>query len=173
MWKITSDINPKGLVPAVEYKGKALYESLVLLEFLEDAYPTYKPSLLPADPYDRAIARIWLDHLSKNYNPAFHRLLQSQDPETQAKAREELYEAQRKLVQHVKGPYFSGEQFGIVDAAVAPWVARDWVITEHRGYKRSEAGEAWEKYAKALSERPSVLKTKSVSASSFSHYFGI
>ncbi|KAJ7876127.1 glutathione S-transferase [Mycena olivaceomarginata] len=30
------DINPKGLVPTVEYHGKALYESLVLCEFFED-----------------------------------------------------------------------------------------------------------------------------------------
>jgi len=155
------DINPKGLVPAVEYKGKALYESLILVEFLEDAYPTHKPSLLPSDPYDRAVARIWLDHIGKNYVPAFHRLLQAQEPEQQAKVGEELYEALRKLVQQVKGPYFSGETFGIVEAAIAPWVVRDWILAEHRGYKRSGAGEAWERYAKALAERPSVLKTSS------------
>ncbi|XP_006461295.1 hypothetical protein AGABI2DRAFT_204991 [Agaricus bisporus var. bisporus H97] len=155
------DINPKGLVPAVEYKGKALYESLVLLEFLEEAYPTVKPSLLPAEPYDRAVARIWVDHITKNYLPAFHRLVQSQEPEVQEQARNDLIEAQKKLVAQVKGPYFFGEQFGIVDIAVAPWIVRDWVISENRGYSRSQAGEAWTKYAKAVTERPSLLKTES------------
>jgi glutathione S-transferase len=160
---IPLDINPKGLVPAVEYKGKALYESLVLLEFLEEAYPSQSASLLPSDPYDRAVARIWLDHFSKSVLPNNQRLTQFQEKEKQDESREALYDAQRKLAQQVRGPYFFGEQFSIVDAAVAPWVVRDWVIRENRGYDRSRAGEAWVKYVQALSERPSVQKTSSVS----------
>jgi glutathione S-transferase len=109
------------------------------------------------------VARIWLDHITKNYIPSFHRLLQVQEPKKQEQARNELIEAQRKLVQQVKGPYFFGEQFGVVDVAVAPWISREWVITENRGYNRSQAGEAWAKYAKAVAERPSLLKTESVS----------
>ncbi|KAJ3564644.1 hypothetical protein NP233_g8159 [Leucocoprinus birnbaumii] len=154
------DINPKGLVPAIEYHGKALYESLVLLEFLEEAYPSHTPKLLPADPYDRAVARIWLDHITKNILPANHRLLQL--PEKQDENREALYEAQRKLAQKVKGPYFFGEDFGIVDAAIAPWVQRDWTLSENRGYDRNAVSEAWVKYARALTERPSVRRTLSL-----------
>ncbi|KAF5354979.1 hypothetical protein D9756_005532 [Leucocoprinus leucothites] len=156
------DINPKGLVPAVEYNGKALYESLVLLEFLEEAYPSHSPNLLPPDPYDRAVARIWLDHITKNYLSAYHRLMQFQEKERQDEAREALYEAQRKLVKQVKGPYFFGDEFSIVDVAVVPWVQRDWVLSENRAYDRSAVGEAWVKYAKALTERPSVQKTQSL-----------
>jgi glutathione S-transferase len=133
------------------------------MEFLEDAYPEAKPSLYPTDPYDRAVVRIWVDHITKNYVPASHRLLQAQEPEKQEQARNDLIEAQRKLAQQIKGPYFSGEQFGIVDIAVAPWIAREWVIAENRGYDRNQAGEAWAKYAKAVAERPSLLKTESVS----------
>lgn len=88
--------------------------------------------------------------------------MQFQEKEKQDEAREALYEAQRKLARQVKGPYFFGEQFSIVDAAIAPWVMRDWVTAEHRGYDRSVAGESWVKYAKVLSERPSVKKTESV-----------
>ncbi|KXN87456.1 Glutathione S-transferase omega-1 [Leucoagaricus sp. SymC.cos] len=153
------DINPKGLVPAVEYRDRALYESLVLLEFLEDAYPSQSNSLLPSDPCERALARIWIDHFSKSYLPNNQRLTQAQTKEKQDEAREALYEAQRKLAQQVKGPYFFGENFSIVDAAVAPWVTRDWVATENRGYNRADAGEAWVKYAEALCERPSVKRT--------------
>lgn len=67
---MTVDINPKGLVPALEYKNRALYESLIICEFIEDAYPDHTPHLLPKDPFDRAHARLWVDHVSKAIVPA-------------------------------------------------------------------------------------------------------
>ncbi|KAG6329857.1 hypothetical protein ID866_9232, partial [Astraeus odoratus] len=157
------EINPKGLVPAIEYKGRALYESLILLEFLEDAYPSHKPSLLPSDPYERGYQRIWIDHISKVILPAWMRLLmtRSDEPEKRDATRKELYDAQRKLLSEVKGPYFSGDQFTLVDVVIAPWVLRDYILAEHRGYKRQDLGDRWVKYAKALSSRECVLKTNS------------
>ena len=55
------DLNPRGLVPTLQYQGKPLYESTVLCEFLEEAYPNHTPKLLPDDPYLRARTRIWTD----------------------------------------------------------------------------------------------------------------
>lgn len=55
-----ADVNPKGLVPTVEVDGKALYESLVLCEFLEDAYPDRKPSMFPGDAYTKGHVRLWV-----------------------------------------------------------------------------------------------------------------
>ncbi|KAH7928707.1 glutathione S-transferase [Leucogyrophana mollusca] len=155
------DINPKGLVPAFEYKGKALYESLILCEFLEDAYPDHKPSLLSSDPFTRAHARIWIDFVTKSIIPAWQRLLMAQGVEKQDAAREELYTAQRKFAEQVKGPYFSGEEFTLVDVAVAPWITREYILAEHRGYKSADVSNEWKKYAETLATRPSVLKTNS------------
>ncbi|TFK44944.1 glutathione-S-transferase [Crucibulum laeve] len=155
-------INPKGLVPAIEYKGKALYESLIICEFFEDAYPSYKPNLLPLDPFDRAIARIWLDHISKAVVPSFHRILQAQDVEKQAVAREELNEAFRKVAKEVKGPYFFGLEFSLVDVAIAPWITRDYIIEENRGYKRSDVSDVWVAYTEEVLKRDSVIKTISL-----------
>lgn len=62
-----------------------------------------------------------------------------------------------------KGPYFFGEEFSLVDIAVAPWTMRDYVITEHRGYKREDVGGGWKEWADILGQRESVLKTTSVS----------
>ncbi|KAI0079303.1 glutathione-S-transferase [Panus rudis PR-1116 ss-1] len=155
------DINPKGLVPAIEYKGKALYESLILIEFLEDAYPDYKPHLLPTDPYTRAYSRIWVDHISKTVVASFFRLLQAQEADKQKAALEDFTGSLRTLVEKVKGPYFLGDEFTYVDAAIAPWVVRDYLIQEHRGYTREALGEGWVKYAHALETRESVLKTQS------------
>lgn len=156
-------INPKGLVPAVEYKGKAIYESLILCEFFEDAFPDHKPSLLPSDPIDRAIARLWLDHLSKTFVPAFHRLLQAQEAGKQHGALQELYESLNKFAKNIQGPYFFGENFSLVDAAIAPWIVRDYIIAENRGYKRGDVSSNWVSYAGTVEVRDSVVKTQSVS----------
>ncbi|TFY61711.1 hypothetical protein EVJ58_g4340 [Rhodofomes roseus] len=155
------DINPKGLVPAIEYKGRALYESLIICEFLEDAYPSHTPHLFPTDPFDRAYVRLWVDHVAKNIVPAFHRFLQGQTPEAQAAGREEYYAALRKVSEKAKGPYFLGDEFSMVDVVLAPWVLRDYILAEHRGYSREAVGGGWKEYAEKLITRESVLKTQS------------
>jgi glutathione S-transferase len=49
-------INPLGKMPALDIGSQAIAESMVILDYLEDAYPQ-KP-LLPADPAERARARL-------------------------------------------------------------------------------------------------------------------
>lgn len=151
----------------MEYRGTALYESLVLCEFFEDAFPDHKPHLLPSDPVARAQVRIWVDHVSKAFVPAFHRLLQSQEKDKQDAARQELYEATRTLMEKVKGPYFLGEEFSLADVSIAPFILRDYVLAEHRDYKRSEVNEAWVKYAGIVENRDTVVRTMSVSLCMF------
>jgi glutathione S-transferase len=157
-------INPKGLVPSVEYKGATLYESLVLCEFFEDAFPDYKPNLLPSDPVQRALARLALDHLTKTFIPAFYRLIQAQEAEKQHAALQELYESLRKFTENIQGPYFFGESFSLVDVAIAPWIVRDYIIEEYRGYKRSDVSSSWKNYAEIVEVRKSVVRTQSVSS---------
>jgi maleylpyruvate isomerase len=48
-------IAPHGLVPAIEYEGRSIIESMAILEWLEARWPA--PALLPADPDDAAIVR--------------------------------------------------------------------------------------------------------------------
>lgn len=48
-------VNPQALVPALEDGGRTLIQSLAIMEYLEERYPT--PPLLPADPLDRAYVR--------------------------------------------------------------------------------------------------------------------
>ena len=158
-----SDINPKGLVPAIEYKGRALYESLVLCEFLEDPYPSHAPRLLSADPVERGYVRLWVDHISRSVVPAFHRLLQSQTPEAQDVNRKDLYESLITVSAQVKGPFFLGTEFSLADIMIAPWVMRDYVLEKYRGYSRAAVGDMWTSWAENIGQRESVLKTHSVS----------
>jgi glutathione S-transferase len=48
-------INPRGKVPAIVDAGVALWESTVILEYLDEAYP--ERPLLPQDPHARATVR--------------------------------------------------------------------------------------------------------------------
>lgn len=48
-------LNPQGLVPALVDDGQVLTQSPVIIEWLEERYPT--PPLLPADPENRARVR--------------------------------------------------------------------------------------------------------------------
>lgn len=137
----------------------------MLCEFLEDAYPTYKPNLLPSDPYERARVRIWIDHVTKNMLPAYQRLLMAQDKDKADAARQDLYDAQRKFAAQVKGPYFLGEDLSLADVMIAPWATRQYIVEQHRGYDKAGAGAEWKAYAERLATRESVLKTTSVSCS--------
>jgi glutathione S-transferase len=48
-------VNPKGQVPVLHDGDLALFDSTVILEYLEDAYP--EPPLYPSDPAERARCR--------------------------------------------------------------------------------------------------------------------
>jgi maleylpyruvate isomerase len=48
-------LNPQRLVPALEVDGLILTQSVAILEWLEDRFPT--PALLPVDANGRAIVR--------------------------------------------------------------------------------------------------------------------
>ncbi len=48
-------LNPQGFVPALEHDGAVLTQSIAIIEYLDEVFPT--PSLLPRSPRDRAIVR--------------------------------------------------------------------------------------------------------------------
>lgn len=48
-------------VPVLVHNGKAIAESLVILEYIDDFWTT-APKLLPEDPYERAKIRFWANY---------------------------------------------------------------------------------------------------------------
>jgi maleylpyruvate isomerase len=48
-------INPQGFIPALEHDGALITQSIAIVEYLDEVFPT--PSLLPKSPIDRAIVR--------------------------------------------------------------------------------------------------------------------
>lgn len=151
------------MVPAIEFNGQALNESLVISEFFEEAFPNHKPNLLPSDAFQRARARLAIDGISKKIIPAYFRTIQAQEKDKQDAGRADLYKGMKELAEQVKGPYFFGEEFSLVDATIAPFAVRDYVLAENRGYERAQVGAGWKEYAEKLESRDSVQRTTSVS----------
>jgi glutathione S-transferase len=50
-------INPNGFVPSLAHAGRVLYESNVITEYLDDAFPRIR--LYPQDPQQRAEVKMW------------------------------------------------------------------------------------------------------------------
>jgi glutathione S-transferase len=50
-------LNPKGVVPTLVHDGKAIIESTLICEYLDDVFPD--PPLVPKAPAERARMRIW------------------------------------------------------------------------------------------------------------------
>ncbi|KAH7401494.1 glutathione transferase omega-1 [Pyrenochaeta sp. MPI-SDFR-AT-0127] len=157
------NLNPRGLVPTLQYQNKPLYESTVLCEFLEETYPDHAPHLLPKDPYDRARTRIWSDYVGSRIIPAYHRFLQHQGEEG-------LKEKQTEFLNHLKdftremdpqGPFFLGSEFSLIDIVIAPWANRLWVFDHFKGGEDEEVWKRWRIWLRAVEERRSVKETLS------------
>jgi glutathione S-transferase len=128
-------INPIGRVPALVLDdGRALPESEVICEYLEDAYPT--PTLRPADPWDRAqarlIARLCDIYLVMAMVPLFNASGRSRRRWDWARIEAALAEVETALgyIEHYIGAagYAVGAHLTAADGALAPQLvlAYEW-----------------------------------------------
>jgi glutathione S-transferase len=109
--------NPSGRVPVIEEDGRPLPESAVIMEFLEERYPD--PPLLPADPADRAFARLVIFR-DEDLTDPYYALRRGEDG-----AGEWLDEALGRLDAALGGrPYLGGSEYGLADIAYVPWILR-------------------------------------------------
>ncbi|MBC7667246.1 maleylacetoacetate isomerase [Caulobacter sp. DWR2-3-1b2] len=60
-------LNAQRLLPTLEVDGRALTQSLAILEWLDETVP--EPRLLPADPFDRAVVRAMAEIVACDIHP--------------------------------------------------------------------------------------------------------
>jgi glutathione S-transferase len=129
-------INPIGRVPTLVLDdGRALPESEVICEYLEDAYP--EPSLRPADPFERArmrlLSRICDFYLVMAMVPLFNLSARSRkhwEPAVVEAAAGKVAEALAYLEPYIgEVGYAVGAALSQADGAIAPQLvlASEWI----------------------------------------------
>ena len=121
--------NPKGQVPVLEDDGLVLFDSTLILEYLEDAYPA--PPLYPASPREKALCRLtelWADEIMLVPIRAlmYRAGPRSTDPERRARIREEGLQAEPVIAGHYaeierrlgERAFLCGDAFTVADIAV-------------------------------------------------------
>ncbi|KAG5583793.1 hypothetical protein H5410_044227 [Solanum commersonii] len=102
-------------IPVLIHNGKPISESMVIVEYIDETFEG--PSILPKDPYDRAIARFWAKFLDDKCLPAMGKALLGNEEEKE-KAKEECSELLKILDNELKNKeFFVGDKIGFVDIA--------------------------------------------------------
>jgi glutathione S-transferase len=110
-------ISPLGKTPVLKVGDTAIFESSVILDYLEETQPV---PLQPSDPLMRAEHRSWVAFGSSVLNDIAGFYTAGDAAAFSAKVREigdKFRQLETKL--HT-GPYFDGEIFSLVDAAFGP-----------------------------------------------------
>lgn len=150
------EISPFGKVPLLEVDGTVLFESAVINEFLEE---TTEPRLHPTDPLRRAHNRAWIEFGSALLVDGY----KMQSAKDEASCRDHAEQARQKLAKlekEVHGKYFNGDDFSLVDAAIAPALQRlQWSMDIAPSLALWESVPKVAAWKDALLDRPSVKKS--------------
>ena len=115
-----TDINPYGTVPTLIDRDLVLYESGVMMEYLDERFP--HPPLLPVYPVTRAQSRLMMHRIQKDWCQLVDTIVNPASKEAVvAKARKELREGLTGIAPIFnEKPFFMSEEFTLVDCCVAP-----------------------------------------------------
>jgi glutathione S-transferase len=147
------EISPFGKVPILRVDGKVLFESAVILEYLDEVLP---PSLHPADPFQKAQNRAWME-FGSNLNMEQYGMLIAKDQAAYEEKFQALHKNLLRLEQQIVAtPYFNGPQFSLVDAAYAPTFMRMDLIEHFHNFNLEKDCPKIQAWQKALLSRASV-----------------
>jgi len=148
-------ISPLGKTPVLMVDQTAVFESAVILEYLED---TQANPLHPNDPLARARDRAWIEFGSSVLNDIAG-LYNAADAGGFAGKSGDLAAKLNRLENELaKGSYFNGDDFCLVDAAFGP-VFRYFDVFDRIGdFGIFDDTPKVSRWRRALALRPSVIK---------------
>ena len=110
-------ISPLGKTPVLTVDGRPVFESVAILEYLEDTQPN---PLHPADPLARAQHRAWIEFGSAILNDIAGFYCAADARALSGKAAAMAAKFARLEDALGTGPYFAGADFSLVDAVFGP-----------------------------------------------------
>lgn len=115
-----AEINPYNTLPTLLDRELVLFESTVIMEYLDERFP--HPPLLPVYPVARAQSRSLIHRIEKDWTRNVDLLMSGRSREpTLAKARRELTESMIGVAPvFADKPFFMSDEFTLVDCCVAP-----------------------------------------------------
>lgn len=116
------DFNPYGTVPTLVDRELRLYESRIIMEYLDERFP--HPPLLPVDPVSRASSRLYMYRVDQDWYNLMDKILKGLEVETE-EARKQLRD-NLIATAPVFGakPFFMSDEFSLVDCSIGPLLWR-------------------------------------------------
>lgn len=141
------EVNPHGSLPTLMDRDLVLYNSRVIIDFLDERYP--HPPFLPIDPVSRARTRLALFRIESDWYS-----LRPDAPGqslTSKQACQSLGESLSAAADVFRAlPFFFSEDYSILDATLAPLL---WRLPAY-GIVLPKSAAPVEQYAKRMFARP-------------------
>jgi len=114
-----AELNPYGSTPTLADRDLALYESKVMMEYLDERYP--HPPLLPVYPVARALSRQFMHRIEKDWCESADIVYRKGETAQADKARKGLRESLLSVAPvFAEKAYFMNDDFTLVDCCLAP-----------------------------------------------------
>ena len=142
------DLNPYNTVPTLVDRDLVLYDSRVIIEYLDERFP--HPPLMPVDPVTRAHFRLVLFRVERDWYPIAEKIIETDDRRALNRARKELKESILSSVEVFAAKnFFLGDDFSLVDSTIAPIL---WRLSSF-GIELSGRARPIHKYMREVFER--------------------
>jgi len=150
------DLNPYHSVPTLVDRDLVLYDSRVIIEYLDERFP--HPPLMPVDPVSRAQFRLALYRIERDWYGLARQIDQEPDKKQTVRLKKMLRDTILQSTDLFKvKPYFLSDEFSLVDATIAPIL---WRLPYYEIDLPPQA-QAIEKYGQQLFARPAFREALS------------
>src|SRR5215475_2219846 len=113
------DLNPYHSVPTLVDRDLVLYDSRVIIEYLDERFP--HPPLMPVDPVTRAQFRLALYRIERDWYGLVQQIEQEPDKKLSIRHKKILRDTILQSTDLFKiKPFFLSDEFSLVDATIAP-----------------------------------------------------